>query len=581
VRAKLSIVYAAVWAFGGAANSTERRRVFDSDLRDAVEKHFSLGEEEGQSASDLPICRDGYLFECILDLHECVIKPAIEIDPHTLSALTVPGIPKKFEGLNVYAALRAGSSAERTVFGVLDRLVFRTPSTRAVDAAVRRLLGTGANIALFGDKGCGKSMLITDILADLKMNLPTPQKMRDQVNQNLTDIVNGAKKSEGIFAALEILKYILSKYATAELKDDSQAEFHQLWNSAGEGLKLLWSENAKKNCTDKSVSSAITSLRGAAGASDLRAWLEREFTTEARTVLETPRFSYGIAFVDDLHFCAQQYDRQDMRLLDNRCEALLKGLTDGTPLFNIKRNAAVRSTVYLGLHAGSYDAAFAPNPRQVPVLHQEISSDLRMQMVHLSDDFVLQRMGIISAATGQFSDLVNSSCFTQILPHFCTVGLPAMNASELHTALIAGACVCMSAGTADSSMVEVLRNEIIDLSRFTMSMCSHMISPHDATLTCPIERAVRSLVIVDVSLVARFCVSLRFGCSNVTNPGGLLQLYTHEWKRYFLDPLPDGAQRDRIVQLLNDQLNSPLPPTPLRQQGQRPRARWRADLRRM
>lgn len=319
---------------------------------------------------------------------------------------------------------------------------------------------------------------------------------------------------------------------------------------------MLWSENAKKNCADKTVSSAVTSLRGAAGASDLRAWLEREFTTETRTVLETPRFSYGIAFVDDLHICAQQYDKQDMRLLEDRSEALLKGLMDGTPLFNVKRNVFVRSTVYLGLHSGSYDAAYATNPRQMPVLHQEAATDLRMQDVHLSDDFVLQRMGVVSAATGQFSDLVNSSCFTQVLPHFCALGLPAMNATELHTALIAGATVCMSAGTADASIVDVLKNEITELSRFTMNMCSRLISTNDGPLTCQIERAIRSLVIIDISLVSRFCSSLRFGCSNVSNPGGLLQLYTHEWKRYFLDPLPDGAQRDRIVFLLKEQLDT-------------------------
>lgn len=320
--------------------------------------------------------------------------------------------------------------------------------------------------------------------------------------------------------------------------------------------QLLWSENAKKNCTDKTVSSAVTSLRGTNGASDLRAWIEREFTTETRTVLETPRFSYGIAFVDDLHFCAAQYDKQDMRLLENRSEALLKGLTDGTPLFNIKRNTAMRSTVYYGLHAGSYDAAFDRNTRQMPILHQEIASDLRMQAVHLSDDFVLQRLGIISAATGQFNDLVHSSCFTQVLPHFCALGMPAMNLNEYHTALIAGATVCMHAGTADKSMVDVFRNEILELARFTMNMCTKMIAHNDTVLTCPIERAARSLVIIDVSLVSRFCASLRFGCSNVTNPGGLLQLFAHEWKRYFLDPLPDGFQRDRIVYLLNEQLDS-------------------------
>lgn len=238
LRARLSIVYAAVWAFGGAANSTERRRHFDSDMRDAIEKYFMVPEDGQQEVPELPIPTVCSLFECVLDLPGCALKPALELDPHTLSVLSVPGIPKKFEALNVYAALQAGTSAERTMFGVLDRLLFRTPSTRAVDAAMRLLLGTGANIVLFGDKGCGKSQLVTDILTDLKRNLPTPLKMREQVNQNLVDIVNGAKKSEGIFAALEILKYILSKFATAELKDDAQADFHQMWDAAGEGLKV-------------------------------------------------------------------------------------------------------------------------------------------------------------------------------------------------------------------------------------------------------------------------------------------------------------------------------------------------------
>jgi hypothetical protein len=231
------VIYAAIWAFGGAANSSERRRYFESDMRDAIDKYF-LAVEEGEEVPDLPIPADCCLFECVLDLPGCAIKPALEIDPHTLSVLSVPGIPKKFEDLHVYATLQAGTSAERTVFGVLDRLIFRTPSTRSVDAVLRRLLGTGANIVLFGDKGSGKSMLVTDILNDLKSNLPTPQRMREQVSENLVDIVNGAKKSEGIFAALEILKFILSKFATSELIEDAKADFHAMWDAAGEGLKV-------------------------------------------------------------------------------------------------------------------------------------------------------------------------------------------------------------------------------------------------------------------------------------------------------------------------------------------------------
>ena len=248
VRAKLCVVYAALWGFGGTANSTERRKYFDNTLRDAIQQFF-IDENDSNKASsgDLPITTDCCLFECVLNLQECVIAPAVELDPRSLSKLSNPGIPKKFESLNVYAALLANAAAaanERqnannmTVLGAQDRLVFRTQSGRAVDAAVRRLLGTGANLVLFGAKGCGKSMLVADVLADLKTHLPTPQGMRQQVNDHLVDIVNGAKKSEGIFAALEILKYIMGKFATTELKDDTQTEFSSLWNAAGEGLKV-------------------------------------------------------------------------------------------------------------------------------------------------------------------------------------------------------------------------------------------------------------------------------------------------------------------------------------------------------
>lgn len=231
MRAKLSIIYAAVWGFGGTINSTERRKNFDACLRDTVEKHFGI-------ENDLNIAVECSIFDCVLDLEAGTISQAVQLDPRTLAKLSNPGVPKKFEPLNIYASLVAGTSADKTAFGTQDRLIFRTPSNRAVDAAVRRLLGTGANVMVFGAKGAGKSMLLADILTDLKAHLPTAQRMRGQVNDNLVDIVNGTRKAEGIFAALEILKYIMSKFATMELKDDTKAEFHQLWNTAGEGLKV-------------------------------------------------------------------------------------------------------------------------------------------------------------------------------------------------------------------------------------------------------------------------------------------------------------------------------------------------------
>lgn len=230
LRAKLSIVYAALWGLGGTSNSTEHRKQFDITLRDTVERCFGIDDE-------LPITSECSLFECVLDLPQACIKQAVELDPLTLTKLTNPGIPKKFESLELYASLVADMS-EKSAFGAQDRLIFRTPSTRALEAALRRLISTGANVVLFGDKGCGKSMLIADILADLKSKLSSPQQMRAQVSDNLVDIVNGARKAEGIFAVMEILKYIMGKFASTELRDDSRAEFHQMWNSAGEGLKV-------------------------------------------------------------------------------------------------------------------------------------------------------------------------------------------------------------------------------------------------------------------------------------------------------------------------------------------------------
>lgn len=230
LRAKLSIVYAALWGFGGTCNSTEYRKQFDIALRDTLERCFGLED-------DLPITAECSLFECVLDLPQVCLKPAVELDPLTLAKLTNPGIPKKFESLELYAALLA-QVAEKDTFGAQDRLVFRTSSTRALEAAMRRLISTGANVILFGDKGCGKSMLIADILSDLKSKLSSPQQMRAQVSDNLVDIVNGARKAEGIFAVMEILKYIMGKFASTELRDDTRAEFHQMWNSAGEGLKV-------------------------------------------------------------------------------------------------------------------------------------------------------------------------------------------------------------------------------------------------------------------------------------------------------------------------------------------------------
>jgi len=541
-RGYVSIIYAAIWGFGGSCNTNEKRKFFDNALRDSVFRYFE--------SNSIQLSGDCSVFDCILDLENCSIVQAVQKDSHSNTVLINPGLPPKFESYHIYA------DAVPDYFQSRDSIVFRTPSTRAVDAACRHLLSTGANLLLIGSKGCGKTFLINQILADVKRCIVTPHKLRTQIDSNIVEIINGDKKNDGIFAALEILRKIMGQFSSSARTDDVSDNFTTLWQVAGKALKLLWRENAKKNFEDKTVSSSVTSLRGTPTAYGLRRWLEREFTTETEYVLETSRFSYGIAFIDDVHLSMAQFSNEDTRLLENRSESLLKGLMEGTPFSNLTRNLSVRNPNKLGYHDSHHSKAHLSEGFEQAILHREFCSDPRFPSLYELDDFVLQRTGIICAGTGQYSEFLDSSCMTQILPHMCIIGLPANTITDLHICLIAGAVVSMTQGAVDKAIIQLLKAEIIELSRFTINMCSQIVSPIDAQLTSELERTVRSLVMIDISLVSRFCTSLRYGCNNVYNPGGLLQLYCHEWKRYFLDPLPQGVQRDRIVNLLTEQLDT-------------------------
>ena len=541
-RGYVSIIYAAIWGFGGSCNTNEKRKFFDNALRESVFRHFD--------SESIELSSDCSVFDCILDLENCSIVQAVQKDSQSKTVLINPGLPPKFESYHIYA------DTVPDYFQSRDSIIFRTPSTRAVDTACRHLLSTGANLLLLGSKGCGKTFLINQILADVKRFIVTPQKLRAQIDSNIVEIINGDKKNDGIFAALEILRKIVSHFSSSARTDDVSDDFTTLWQAAGKALKLLWRESAKKNFEDKTVSSSVTSLRGTPTASDLRRWLEREFTTETQHVLETSRFSYGIAFIDDVHLSMAQFSNEDARLLENRSESLLKGLMEGTPFSNLTRNLSVRNPNKLGYHDSHRSGIHMSEGCEQAILHREFCSDPRFPSLYELDDFVLQRTGIICAGTGQYSEFLDSPCMTQILPHMCVIGLPANTITDLHICLIAGAVVSMTQGAVDKAIIQLLKAEIIELSRFTINMCSQIVSPIDAQLTSELERAVRSLVMIDISLVSRFCTSLRYGCNNVYNPGGLLQLYCHEWKRYFLDPLPQGAQRDRVVNLLTEQLDT-------------------------
>lgn len=367
---------------------------------------------------------------------------------------------------------------------------------------------------------------------------------------------------------------------------------------------MMWSDSARKHCRNKTVSSSTVSLRSLQGAHDLRYWMKREFSTETVDVLETSRFTYGVAFVDDMH-CLEDFDalqaaqkldstdiggggevddqleqekrdfaaafgasKQNTRL--DRHEALLKGLLHGYPPFALQRNLVVRNPIKLGYSNGYVDSSF---PRQLdtipPILHREMTSDMRITSSFSSsansevhDNYVMNRLGIIAAVTGHSLDFrtntsQNTSALATLLNQFACLSLPSFTFHELHVAMIVGAFVSMTSGSTleNLTVMNMLQAEIIELSRVTMITSSKIVSTADVTLTTLLERTVRASILLEISLINRFCMSLRYGCNHVKNPGGLLQLYSHEWKRFFIDPLPNGSQRDRVINLFHEQLD--------------------------
>lgn len=565
---------------------------------------------------DFNITNDCSIFECMLDLNNCSIVAAKYYDPVTRVTCdhSEMNLPAKIASENIYCQL----IDRQRLSGRGDfELVFRSLSNQAVKEALLVLFTSGANIMLFGGKNAGKTRMMLEILDELHRNCPSPDEMRDQIIENLINIVNGASKVQGIFRALEILKTILltsgHTYNTsnllASLTIEERQEFHRIWSMLHSDWKGIWSDTTRNYVKNQSVSYVMTSLRGLVGARSLRQWLEREMASETPHVLETSRFTYGVVFLDDLHYLSltsgggnagsnaqneilssfsststasknnsnSQANNSPassnpwstinpLLVFKNNCldrqEELLRGLTHHYNLFNIKRNTAVRGMTSIGYHQGSTDASFKLQDEQPPILHREFVSDLRIQMPQV-DNYIMQRVGLVAAVTGHQQDFLsggpdhpNHRWMNKIIGNFASISLPTFTVNELHACFVTGSLTTMRSSVPDTSVIDILKNEILELSKMTLHTCLKTTSSFDLNLTTSLERTLRGMNLLDLSLVSKFCLSLQFGSVHIVNPGGLLQLYAHEWKRFFLDSLPDGAQRDRLIFLLHEQLDS-------------------------
>jgi hypothetical protein len=538
-------------------------------------------------------------------------------------------MPKSFEHTFVdgkldYTSTSGGYSS--------PSLSFLTPTLSAVDSVLRLLLMSGAHVNILGSRGSGKSKLVGDLLLDLHSASPTPQQIRGQVTANLMNIVterqrepligherhthsrshtnptyknknnksrnnnklnknkdsgNGSGSTsgdsgyrEGIAATLSKLRDVLRALLKTKPKHDNDTDFSSCWQVVQLQLLDLLTKGAKAHCQSKTVFVANTSVRVCDTASSLRNYITREFCTEIDNVLETPRYNHGILFIDDLHLCDDPSststrgtpEAEEVHSYSNRPEAFLKGVLDPLPLFGIHKNLSPEVMGHSGYH-GRKDGLMKRQMYDMPTVHRPVLTDPRSRLLG-DDQYHMQRIGVVSAMTGDYSSLCKNHVISPLFQHFATIALPSFTSTQIHASLVVGAQLCMqhhiTTSGSDSNIVHVLRPELIELCKNIVTVASKMIpststsgstststsNNDDLHNTTHLERAVRNVIAFDLANVKKLCNSIGHGAPSISNKGGLLQLCLHEWERDVLDALPDGNQRERLVDLMKNELRN-------------------------
>jgi hypothetical protein len=247
-RARLSVIYAAVWGLGGGLNCTKenkRKRYFENILRESISQYFERNDYDSKAKErdevELNISRDCSLFDCLLDIERCSIHQAYQINPLTREILQNKGLSDKYSDQHIYCEhLLIRSSLENDASQRRDRLKFHSVANRSVSSIASILISSGANVMLFGEKGCGKTALISDILEKLKANCPTPEMIRQQISDNLINIINGIGKADGIFRTLELLNKVLLDSVNIASHDSVSDDFNLCWRKIGDCLSVSY-----------------------------------------------------------------------------------------------------------------------------------------------------------------------------------------------------------------------------------------------------------------------------------------------------------------------------------------------------
>jgi hypothetical protein len=142
------------------------------------------------------------------------------------------------------------------------------------------------------------------------------------------------------------------------------------------------------------------------------------------------------------------------------------------------------------------------------------------------------------------------------MAYFSTIAAPLMTSDELHDAFQLGAVEAMLHGFKGTDASESLFTKskyIHELVRGTLQVVDGVLTS-DLQLN-PIEKSLKEYVTPNLQWIGKFCGTFSLATRHLSSTSSLLQLWTHEWKRFTLDPLPNGALKSRLMWSFKKKLN--------------------------
>ncbi len=500
-RARLSLTYATLWGFGGNLNSVERK-VYDAVLRDNVSNYIDHHIE-------FP---DISLFETVLDLQKVSFVAATSfnrlLSMNSKNQDTVSAVVNMhhYDSINHY------------------NLDITTSSSTALLQALKIILASGGYPYVFGDIGCGKSHFLRTILNGFTQNSKEIMRVKsDVLNRYLDTVLSCTGNKNG-----KITSQIFDAFVDVKSKE----------NESDNGLRHLMQH--------KMLPFIATSLNVMDGANGLRKWIKGELATNMPNKYEFANGNSGLIYIDDMHLSQKAYQTSAgcVEIANNPLE-FIKGIIDSNPAFKCKRSLSSNAT----------DASTETLHSQV--IHDDVVIDPK-QIINSKRknlDLTVNTLGVLLSGRGYNTGSFHQSiqCILKNVSLYC---YPAMNAEEWEITLFAAAMQSIVSTEPDKSqLIVAYKNDIYDLCKVTATIVDKIVTYFDSDKLSLIEKKLRNLMTHSVNLASKIASGLAYGADKISEGGGLVQLFSKEWKSHFVDPLPDGYQKKRICNLLREELS--------------------------